>query len=657
MTATNDMFRFDRILIANRGEIACRVIRTARAMGYGTVAVHSEADRGARHVGLADAAVEIGPAPVSRSYLKGDEIIAAALKSGAQAVHPGYGFLSENAAFAEACGQAGLVFIGPSPDAIRAMGDKALAKRRMIDAGVPCVPGYQGDDQDDATFAAEAKRIGYPVMIKASAGGGGRGMRLVNDPAELAAALKAARSEAKNAFGDGTLLLEKAVVEPRHVEIQVFGDHQGNVIHLGERDCSIQRRHQKVVEEAPSPAVDASLRAAMGEAATQAARAISYVGAGTVEFLLDRSGDFYFLEMNTRLQVEHPVTELVTGLDLVALQLAVAAGRPLPLRQDDVRIEGHAIEVRLYAEDPARGFLPQTGEVARWSPSEAPGLRTDHGLNPVDQVTPYYDPMIAKVIAHGADREEARRRLVFGLEDTTLFGLTTNKSFLLDVLRDDVFAAGAATTGFIASRFPQGWHDATDATDALAVAAAVFCGAGSAPSLRPAWLAPTLILRTGEAELAATARAEADGWRVTIGDAVRIVAFPPGPDAHAVTIDGLRRPLRLLRRGDRLFIDLDGRTRLAEDRTYAPAAGRAAGSGGVTRAPMNGQVTALEVVEGQTVEKGQLVAVLEAMKMQQRILAPQAGIVRKVAVAVGDQVAARDLLMEIADENAPAATN
>lgn len=655
MTEVGDMQKFDRILIANRGEIACRIIKTARAMGFSTVAICSEADRSARHVLMADAAVEIGPAPVSKSYLKIEAVIDAARKSGAQAVHPGYGFLSENAAFADACAEAGLVFIGPSAEAMRAMGDKAIAKRRMIEAGVPCVPGYQGDDQEPATFVSEADRIGYPVMVKAAAGGGGRGMRLVHEPGDLLAALKAARSEAQNAFGDGTLLIEKAVIEPRHIEIQVFGDHHGNVIHLGERDCSIQRRHQKVVEESPSPAVDFDLRRRMGEAAVQAARAINYVGAGTVEFLLDASGSFYFLEMNTRLQVEHPVTELVTGLDLVAMQLDVAAGNVLPLRQEDVTIAGHAIEVRLYAEDPAKGFLPQTGEVLLWQPTTMPGVRTDHGLKKRDRVSPFYDPMVAKIIAHGKDREAARRRLAAGLSDTVLFGVTTNKTFLLDVLADQEFVSGGATTAFIERRFPAGWRDDQAPNDVLAVAAVLFCGAGKAPALRPSWLGAELALRVDATDYGVKARAEGDHWKVIVGDQERTVRLEvaEGAEPETVVVDGLHRRLRVLDQGERLYLELDGRVRVVDDRTFAPAEGRAAGSDGLVRAPMNGMVTLLEVSSGDVVEKGRVIAVLEAMKMQHRILAPKAGRVDKVSVELGSQVATRDVLFEIAELEAP----
>ena len=413
---------FGKVLVANRGEIAWRVMRTAKAMGYRTVAVYSDADKDAPHVAFADEAVRIGPSPVGESYLSIDRILEAAHKSGADAVHPGYGFLSENEAFAAACEKAGLVFIGPPPAAIAAMGNKAAAKRRMIDAGVPCVPGYQGADQSDANLEKEARKIGLPVMVKAAAGGGGRGMRLVEREADLLEAIRTARTEAESAFGSGELILEKAVVDARHVEIQVFADAHGNVIHLGERDCSVQRRHQKVIEEAPSPAVNADLRRRMGAAAVAAARAIGYRGAGTVEFLLGADGAFYFLEMNTRLQVEHPVTEAITGQDLVAWQLKVAMGEKLPLTQEQVTFSGHAIEVRLYAEDAYAGFLPQTGRIDVWRPATGPGVRIDHGMKDGLAISPFYDPMIAKVIAHGATREEARTRLVRALRETVVLG-------------------------------------------------------------------------------------------------------------------------------------------------------------------------------------------------------------------------------------------
>ncbi|HZX16921.1 MAG TPA: acetyl-CoA carboxylase biotin carboxylase subunit, partial [Pseudomonas sp.] len=421
---------FNKILIANRGEIACRVMRTAQDLGYRTVAVYSEADADARHVQQADEAVCIGPAQVNQSYLLIANIIDAAQKTGADAIHPGYGFLSENADFARACEAAGIVFIGPTVEAIHLMGSKRLSKIAMLEAGVPCIPGYEGAAQDDETLSREAGRIGYPLMIKASAGGGGRGMRLVHESGELLAQIRTARSEAQNAFGSGELILERAVIQPRHVEIQVFGDQHGSIVYLGERDCSVQRRHQKVVEEAPCPVMTPELRQAMGEAAVKAAASVNYVGAGTVEFLLDQSGEFFFLEMNTRLQVEHPVTELITGQDLVAWQIRVAEGQPLPLKQDEIRLTGHAMEVRLYAEDATQNFLPQTGTALRWEPALREGIRIDHGLVEGQAITPFYDPMLAKVIAYGATREEARRKLVRAVEDCVLLGVNGNQRFL-----------------------------------------------------------------------------------------------------------------------------------------------------------------------------------------------------------------------------------
>src|SRR3954466_15231502 len=438
---------FFKILIANRGEIALRIMRTARRLGYGVVAVYSDADRDALHVREADQAVRIGEALPAQSYLRIDAIIAAAKASGASAIHPGYGFLAENAEFAQACRDAGLVFIGPSPQAIRAMGNKAAAKEIMQKAGAPIVPGYQGADQSDAVMVAEANKIGFPVMIKAVAGGGGRGMRLVADAAAFPDALRSARSEAQGAFGDGSVILERAIVDPRHIEIQVFGDRHGNAIHLGERDCSVQRRHQKLIEEAPSPAVTPELRARMGAVAVAAVKSIGYEGAGTLEFLLDQTGAFYFMEMNTRLQVEHPVTEAITGLDLVELQLRIAAGEPLGLRQEDVKFSGHAIEVRLCSEDAGHDFMPQSGRMAFWQMPD--GIRVEHALQSGSEIPPFYDSMIAKVIGHGATREEARGRLIVGLEQLTAFGVTTNQGFLISCLRHPGFAAGEATTAFI----------------------------------------------------------------------------------------------------------------------------------------------------------------------------------------------------------------
>ena len=442
---------FSKVLIANRGEIALRVMRSARAQGYRTVAVYSTADANARHVMEADQAVCIGEALPAQSYLRIPALIEAALLTGADAIHPGYGFLAEREDFAQACQDAGLVFIGPSAKAIFSMGNKAVAKELMIAAGVPCIPGYQGKNQSEHHLSQEAGRIGYPVMIKAVAGGGGRGMRLVNNAAEFTEHLRSAQSEAKNAFGDATVILERAIVEPRHIEIQVFADRHGNAIHLGERDCSVQRRHQKVIEEAPSPAVSAELRERMGDTAVTAVKAIRYEGAGTLEFLLDQDGNFFFMEMNTRLQVEHPVTEAITGLDLVALQLRVAAGEPLPLSQSDVRFSGHAIEVRLCAEDAEKGFLPQSGVMSLWQ--MPPQLRVEHSLSSGADIPPFYDSMIAKIISVGATRQKALDRMHRALSEYIIRGVHTTIPVCRAIMKDPVFRQGGATTKYLEDFF------------------------------------------------------------------------------------------------------------------------------------------------------------------------------------------------------------
>jgi geranyl-CoA carboxylase alpha subunit len=649
---------FHKILVANRGEIACRVIRTARSQGYRTVAVYSQADAGALHAQQADEALCIGPAPVRESYLNIDALLRAAAVSGADAIHPGYGFLSENAAFARAVQEAGLVFIGPDPHSIERMGNKAAAKRLMLEAGVPCVPGYQGADQSDGKLLAQAREIGVPIMVKAAAGGGGRGMRLVHDLAELPDALARARSEAANAFGSGELILERAVIEPRHVEVQVFGDRHGHVIHLGERDCSIQRRHQKVFEEAPSPAVDAALRQRMGAAAVAAARAVDYVGAGTVEFLLDREGRFYFLEMNTRLQVEHPVTECITGLDLVAWQFAVARGEPLPLTQEEVRLAGHAIEVRLYAEDPANDFLPQSGEVVLWQPPKGAGVRVDHGLAQGQAISPFYDPMIAKIIAHGATREEARRRLVAALANTCVLGLPTNLAFLADAAAHPEFAAGAATTAFIARNFgPDKLRAAVADSRTLAVAAALWFDASayrgaqfgfrsSGPARWP------LTLGAGERRVDTHVTVLGAG-RYAVeclgGTAHEITLQGRDATAHRLAIDGLHTQAHAVFASGRLHLALAGSAATFEDLTYTPP--RRADEAGESNvlAPMNGRLIALLVSAGDKVVKGQRVGVLEAMKMEHQLLARRDGVVERVGAAVGDQVAARAQVVKLSE--------
>jgi geranyl-CoA carboxylase alpha subunit len=656
------MRSFSKILIANRGEIACRIARTAHAMGYRTVAVYSDADETALHVASANEAVRIGPAPVGESYLDVAAILAAAKVAGADAVHPGYGFLSENAAFAAACVAAGLVFVGPPASAIAAMGNKAAAKRRMIEAGVPCVPGYQGADQTDATLIAEAKRIGLPVMVKAAAGGGGRGMRLVREVAELAAAIRAARSEASHAFGSGELILEKAVVDARHIEIQVFADDHGNVIHLGERDCSVQRRHQKVIEEAPSPAVSAALRAEMGAAAVQAAEAIGYRGAGTVEFLLGADGAFYFLEMNTRLQVEHPVTEAITGLDLVEWQLRVARGEALPLRQEQVRFAGHAIEVRLYAEDPTQGFLPQSGEILAWRPPSGAGVRVDHGLKPRDRVSAFYDPMIAKVIAHGETREVARARLIKALGETSLLGTTSNRGFLVDMLEHPVFAAGQATTAFIEANFAAGSAAMTSAKPGLrevALAAALLLEAsgelpeGSLAGWSSTGVAryPVMLVHDQETTKVWVGIPASDRFDVTIGDVTVAVHLRAGSvGARRVVIDGASQSVRAVVAGGTLFLDTTTRSLSFRDglrEAKSVAAGEAASR---LLAPMNGRVVKVLAKVGENVRAGQCIVVLEAMKMQHEITASRAGALAGVHVAEGQQVATRFLLAELAAE-------
>ncbi len=660
------MRNFSKILVANRGEIAVRVIRTARALGYRTVAVYSEADGGAPHVALADEAVLIGPAPVASSYLDAERLLKAAAATGADAVHPGYGFLSENAAFARACAEAGLVFIGPSADAIHLMGNKAEAKRRMIAAGVPCVPGYEGRDQSDAAFVAAADGIGYPVMVKAAAGGGGRGMRLVERKDQLVAALASARSEALNAFGSDELILEKAVQQPRHVEIQVFGDSHGHVIHLGERDCSVQRRHQKVVEEAPCPVMTPGLRDMMGRAAVEAARSIKYEGAGTVEFLLDRDGEFYFLEMNTRLQVEHPVTELVTGLDLVALQLRVARGEALPLTQDDVTLEGHAIEVRLYAEDPSNNFLPASGRVDVWRPASGDGIRIDHGLREGQEISPFYDPMIAKIIAWGSDRDEARRRLIRALEETTVFGPVTNKDFLVAILAQERFAAGEATTAFLAENFGETGFEAARPTRAQAALASVlqYRAARDEAAVRAVALTPRLKDWASAGRLASRFsyalgeeapvefRVSALGgerYKVEEGDSTHNVEVLHDEAGVArVLIDNVQKTLRHLASGEaKLHLAVDGRSFVFDNLLKRAKGADETASSGHILAPMHGKILRLNVAVGDEVAEGQSLVVLEAMKMEHEINATRSGKVTAVNVALGDQVPANTLMIEM----------
>ena len=659
------MTRFTSILVANRGEIACRVIRTARALGYRTVAVYSEADAKAPHVQMADEAVCIGPSPVNESYLVQEKILQAAQASGAEAIHPGYGFLSENADFARAVEDAGLIFIGPSPDAIHLMGNKAEAKRRMIAAQVPCVPGYEGADQSDEVLLAEGNKIAPPLMVKAAAGGGGRGMRLVLDSAELANAINLARAEALSAFGSGELILEKAIIRPRHVEVQVFADTQGNTIHLGERDCSVQRRHQKVVEEAPCPVMTEELRAAMGAAAVAAAQSINYRGAGTVEFLLDESGKFYFLEMNTRLQVEHPVTELITGLDLVALQLQVAQGEPLGLTQEDIKLEGHAIEVRLYTEDPTQDFLPTSGPVDLWSPPGGTGIRVDSGICTGQDISPFYDPMVAKVIASGPTRDIARLRLIEALKETVLFGTRHNRDFLVACLEKECFAAGQATTAFIAEEFAEG--EITDPQPGFpdsAVAAVIELALQHAdlysssvlvaPQLRDWASASPLISRKqyrhGETVHDLSIMPLGDS-RYQVFDASESAVIEllslEGSTAH-VGIDGSQHIARFhLPDAGKLYLSIDGRAAQYCDMIRLDGVQDQTGGSGSIIAPMHGLLLEVRVTSGDTVAAGQTLAVLEAMKMHYEIVAEVSGEVKEVLSEAGKQVAADDLLIEI----------
>jgi geranyl-CoA carboxylase alpha subunit len=649
-----------RILIANRGEIALRIMRTAKRLGYGTIAVYSDADRDALHVREADQAVRIGEALPAQSYLKIDAIIAAAKASGAGAVHPGYGFLAENEDFAAACRDAGLVFIGPSPEAIKAMGNKAGAKEIMQRAGVPVVPGYQGADQSDAAMLAEAKKIGFPVMIKAVAGGGGRGMRLVSDASAFPDALRSARSEAQGAFGDPTVILERAISDPRHIEIQVFGDRHGNAIHLGERDCSVQRRHQKLIEEAPSPAVSPQLRARMGEVAVAAVKALRYEGAGTLEFLLDRSGAFYFMEMNTRLQVEHPVTEAITGLDLVELQLRIASGEPLGMKQEDVRFDGHAIEVRLCSEDAGHDFMPQSGKMLRWQMPD--NIRVEHALQSGSEIPPFYDSMIAKIISHGTTRDEARGKLICGLEQVEAFGVTTNQGFLISCLRHPGFAKGEATTAFIGNHRDELLATPADEGRQAALAALLlYVSNPHAPPWRAGRsLAATFPLAT-RFELGGKLREievvrERDGCYVAgrNGDLHRFEIEALESGVIRFRRDGVMQSRKFLRHDDLLYILYDDGTSAIHDLTLAAPESAAAGGGdGKVRAAMNGRVVAVLVKPGEKVSAGQPVMTLEAMKMEHVHTAGVAGTVASIDVAEGEQVTTGRIVVEIeADKEA-----
>jgi acetyl-CoA/propionyl-CoA carboxylase, biotin carboxylase, biotin carboxyl carrier protein len=668
---------FDTVLVANRGEIAVRITRTLRAMGIRAVAVYSDADAGARHVREADDAIRLGPAPAAGSYLNTERILAAAAESGAQAVHPGYGFVSENAAFARACAQAGLVFIGPPPEAIEAMGDKIAAKATVAAAGVPVVPGAGAPGLSDAGLAAAVAQIGFPVLIKPSAGGGGKGMRLVSSAGELPGALEGARREALAAFGDGTLLAERYISRPRHIEIQVMADGHGHVIHLGERECSLQRRHQKIIEEAPSPLLDDRRRAAMGAAAVQAARSVGYAGAGTVEFIVpgDSPEEFWFLEMNTRLQVEHPVTELVTGLDLVELQVRVAAGEPLPLRQDQVRLTGVAVEARVYAEDPARGFLPTGGTVLALREPALPHVRTDSGLAEGMAISSAYDPMLAKVIAHGPDRGTALRRLDRALARTAVLGVTTNTGFLRALLGHPDVAAGRLDTGLAERIVPQA-PPAAVPEDVLAAAALarllLLEPAGPAYSPwdvpdgwrvgGPAWTTVRLTDGTGPGDpvpvrIRGRAAAAAE---VCVGAAEPVAAraeFDAGD--LVVTCAGQVRRYAYAHSGGAAgrataWLARDGQAwALAEQEPLAAGPAHAGGGDGVVRSPMPGTVLAVKAAPGDQVRSGEPLVIVEAMKMEHTVRAPADGVVAELTAAPGQQVGLDETLAVITPAGQP----
>ena len=650
---------FAKLLIANRGEIACRIARTARRLGIATVAVYSDADAHALHVTACDEAVRIGPPPARDSYLDGGAILDAARRTGAAAVHPGYGFLSENAGFAAACAAAGLAFVGPPAEAIRAMGSKSAARALMERSGVPLVPGFHGDEADDAALAREAARIGYPVLVKASAGGGGKGMRRVDAPSELAAALAACRREALAAFGDDRMLLERCIERPRHVEIQVFADRQGHCIGLHERDCSLQRRHQKVLEEAPAPGLGPALRARMVEAAVAAARAVGYIGAGTVEFILDPDERFYFIEMNTRLQVEHPVTEMITGLDLVEWQLRVAAGDPLPLTQDAVPLRGHAIEARIYAEDPARDFLPAAGRLAYLdTPPESAQLRIDTGVREGDEITPWYDPLIAKLIVWDEDRPRAVARLARALRAWRIAGVANNVDYLARLVDAEAYRRGAIDTGLIARERDLLAAAAAPSPSARAVAAlavlerraaATRAAAATRDDPHSPWDAPggwrlnapaeeTVRLRHGTGEWTVRATAGPAGRRLHLDGTEHAVDVTWGPHGRLrLTLGG--HAIEAAASADASGVDVfvDGAHHRFEYDPGPRDAATATGHAGLA-SPMPGRVVAVPVRPGAAVARGAPLVVLEAMKMEHTITAPADGLVAAVHCAVGDQV-------------------
>jgi 3-methylcrotonyl-CoA carboxylase alpha subunit len=661
---------FRSLLIANRGEIACRIARTARRMGIETVAVFSEADAGARHVAACDRAVPIGPAPARDSYLNIARIIEAAKSSGAEAIHPGYGFLSENPDFPDACEAAGIVFVGPPASAMRAMGSKSAAKALMETSGVPLLPGYHGENQAPGFLAEQAARVGFPVVIKAVSGGGGRGMRVVNAASEFEAALESATQEAASAFGDRRVLIERFVTRPRHIEMQVFADKHGNAVHLFERDCSAQRRNQKVVEEAPAPGMTSERRAEMGRAAVAAALAVGYVGAGTVEFVADVDG-FFFLEMNTRLQVEHPVTEMITGYDLVEWQLRVAAGDRLPVTQDDIGATGHAVEVRIYAEDPARDYAPSIGRLSAFRmPAEGDGVRIDTGVAAGDTVSVHYDAMIAKLICHGPSREDALRKLRGALADCLIAGVTANLDLLHRIASHPEFIAGGIDTGFISRNAATLLAPSVAPTPASLAAAALVVLDGEADDARAAaaasadpyspwhardgwWLnaAPARVLDfvADDTPVPVTVRREGAGWRIgdILGTAERLA-----DGRYALSLDGARSHLLASRDGESVILRLDGETLRLRLPDAAAASAEEAAGGNRLLAPIPGQVTAVHARPGDAVTRGQVLVVLEAMKTVFRLAAPADGVVDAVACAAGDAVQEGQTLVSFVEPDA-----
>ncbi|MDP9391879.1 MAG: acetyl/propionyl/methylcrotonyl-CoA carboxylase subunit alpha [Actinomycetota bacterium] len=665
---------FDTVLVANRGEIAVRVIRTLREMGIRSVAVHSDADARALHTRLADVAVPIGPAPAAQSYLSIDRVLEAAARTGAQAIHPGYGFLSENVDFARACEKAGVVFIGPPIAAIEAMADKIRAKQTVMAAGVPVVPGRTEPGMTDEQVTNAAVAVGFPALLKPSAGGGGKGMRIVRAKNELPEAIAAARREARGSFGDDTLLVERYVGNSRHIEVQVLGDAHGNVIHLGERECSLQRRHQKVIEEAPSPLLDTSMRASMGRAAVEAAKAVGYTGAGTVEFIVDadrtargQDMDFFFLEMNTRLQVEHPVTELITGMDLVEQQVRIAAGERLPVDQSDISLDGHAIEARLYAEDPARGFLPQAGTVLGLLEPSGPGIRVDSSLAVGTVVGSDYDPMLAKIIAWAPTRETARARLVGALGRTAVLGVTTNAAFLRALLDDDDVVAGKLDTGLIERR-------GDELTQPQPPPPHVYAAAGLALLIEsepdggvvdrwevpdgwrlgePAWTVRRLQAAGGEpVEVRLRGRSTAAEVRIGDGEPVAARAVRDG-DRITVSLDGLTMPYSLVHEGGSVWLAADGSVTALREHERLTAAGEGLGSDGVVTSPMPGTVTVVQVSVGDEVAAGTPLLVVEAMKMEHVLTAPVAGTVTELGVTAGQTVGLDERVALVTPEPAP----